>query len=65
MCLHDFPQTHCGSDEVIRMYKWYFGTDNVPEYKADALFQIVLGIGTGCVALGALFVMVVKWWLCI
>ena len=47
------------------MYKWYFGTDNVPEYKADAIAQMVLGIGTGCLAFGGRFVMVVRWWLCV
>lgn len=50
---------------MIRMYKWYFGTDHVPEYKADAIAQMVLGIGTGCLAFGALFVLVVRWFLCI
>ena len=47
------------------MYKWYFGEQNIPEYKADAIAQMVLGIGTGCVALVTLFVLVVRWWLAI
>lgn len=45
------------------MYKWYYGTNNVPEYKADAIAQMVLGIGTGCAITVVLLVMAARWFL--
>ena len=45
------------------MYKWYFGTNNVPESKAEAIVQMALGIAGGSLVLGVLFIMICQWWL--
>jgi len=43
------------------MYKWYFGANNTPESKAEAIAQMVLGMGGGSLVLAALFILAVRW----
>lgn len=45
------------------MYKWYFGVNNAPERKSEAIAQIVLGMGGGSLVVTALFIMIFRWWL--
>ena len=45
------------------MYKWYFGTNNVPENKAEAIAQMALGIAGGSLVMVVLFIMIARWWL--
>ena len=47
----------------IDLFKWYFGTNNVPESKAEAIVQMALGIAGGSLVMVVLFVMVARWWL--
>ena len=43
------------------MYKWYFGVNNTPERKTEAIAQMALGIGGGGLVLGSLFILAVRW----
>ena len=52
-----------GSKGEINLFKWYFGTNNVPESKAEAIVQMALGIAGGSLVLVTLFVMIARWWL--
>lgn len=49
----------------MHKYEWYFGRNVAPESKAEAIAHIALGIGGCCVMLVTLFVLVVRWWLCV
>lgn len=43
------------------MYKWYFGVNNTPERKSEAIAQMVLGMGGGSLVVTTLFILAVRW----
>lgn len=45
------------------MYKWYFGPNNTPESKAEAIARMALGMGGGSLVVAVLFIMIARWWL--